>query len=96
MAKVNFVDFDAVKQVLFTVNTLDDLRKINDLVKARANYIQRKSAYEFFKGMKASFVSNRTGETIVGTIVKVNQKTVDIETKDGRSWKVSATMVTRV
>jgi hypothetical protein len=86
---------DLIKKALLSIDSIDDLRKVQSLIHSRADYLQRASTSQFSMGQKVSFISSRTGRKIVGRITKINQKTVSIMTDESHSWKVSASLLRR-
>jgi len=86
-------DLNKLASLISTIDSIDDLRKVNEWVRAKASHLQRVSAHSFYKGMRVSFKSNKTGCIITGRVNRVNQKTLSIIAEDGTSWKVSASLV---
>ena len=74
--------------------TKDELDQVFDTFKrARDIQIQRDAA-SFSIGKNVSF--NHKGETVVGVVEKINQKTVGVLVGKFQHWKVSANLLTEV
>ena len=71
----------------------DELNRVVDAIKLRRTYIAKESARGLFIGDAVSFESKR-GQTVQGTVTKVNQKTVVVDTVTAGRWKVTASMLT--
>ena len=70
-----------------------ELNRVVEAVKMRRTFISKESARGLFIGDSVQFESKR-GNTVCGTVTKVNSKTVVVDTvRDGR-WKVTASMLT--
>lgn len=82
-----------VKSVL-AIDNLEDLRKVQNALAIRFKELQSRAAHSFEKGDKVSF-KTRSGETITGTVAKINQKTVTVNTPISQ-WKVSGSLLRRV
>lgn len=74
-------------------NTRDELNQIIDAIKLQQNFLARQSARTFMKGDAVQF-TGRGGRTVVGTVVKVNPKTVVVDSPSQGRWKVTASMLT--
>ena len=70
-----------------------ELNRVVDAIKLRRTFIAKESARGLFIGDAVQFEGKR-GNTVCGTVTKVNSKTVVVDTvRDGR-WKVTASMLT--
>lgn len=71
------------------------LRELNARIVERLKYLSSvntiKSMGKLHLGQQVCFDAD--GETIVGTLIKLNQKTVVIAAQDGLSWKVSPQLI---
>lgn len=81
-----------VKSVL-AIDNLDDLRSVQNALAIRFKELQSRAAHSFMKGDKVKF-QTRSGETITGTVAKINQKTVTVNTPISQ-WKVSGSLLRR-
>jgi len=70
-----------------------ELNRVVDAVKLRRTFIAKESARGLFIGDAVSFESKR-GQTVEGTVTKVNTKTVVVDTVTAGRWKVTASMLT--
>jgi len=73
-----------------------DQEELNDVVRAiklRREYLARQATGTITVGDEVEFYSTKTGR-VVGIAVKVNQKTVVVES-GFRSWKVPGAMLTK-
>lgn len=71
--------------------TPDEIRAISNAISFKFKEMQRKAAISFMKGDKVKFTT-RNGETVVGTVARVNQKTVTVNTATSQ-WKVSGSLL---
>ena len=76
-------------------NTRDELNQIVEAVKLQQNFLARQSARSFMKGDAVSFVG-RGGRTVMGTVSKVNPKTIVVDSPSQGRWKVTASMLNRM
>ena len=74
--------------------TAEEIRSISNAVSYKFKEMQRAATVRFAKGDKVSF-ETRSGEIVTGTVARVNQKTVTINTPTSQ-WKVSSTLIRRV
>lgn len=77
--------------------TEEELRVANRLIGERQRFFWQKRNV---KALERFFLNDRVyfdhkGQRICGTIVKINQRTVSIDTDDGVDWKVSPTLLRR-
>lgn len=72
--------------------TNDQLNSIIQAVKFARNQLTRRACFTLRPGLKVSFVSSRTGNTIVGNVQKVNRKFVVVTTPAG-NWRVPGNML---
>ena len=72
--------------------TNDELTSIIDAVKFARAQLANKGRYTLGKGASVKFVSSRTGQTVVGSVEKVNRKFVIVKTGTG-NWRVPANML---
>ncbi len=72
--------------------TADELVELNHRIVERLKVLEaletHKSMMQLYSGARVSFVSP-AGERIVGTVMKLNRKTVSVVTDAGRRWNVS-------
>lgn len=72
-----------------------ELRELNARIIERLKYLSSvntmKSMNKLNLGQRVCFDAD--GETIAGTLIKMNQKTVVIAADDGMQWKVSPQLV---
>ena len=76
--------------------TQDELNEVVRLLKVRRTILTQQAAMSFFKGDKVSF--SHKGQTIIGTVTKVNPKTIIVQPDDKpwASWKCTATLLTKL
>ena len=70
----------------------DELNQIIQAVKLQQNFLARQSAKTFMKGDAVQF-EGREGRTVVGTVVKVNPKTIVVDSLSQGRWKVTASIL---
>jgi hypothetical protein len=70
----------------------EDLLFLNQLIVARLKLISqaRSTAFmaSFSPGDRVSFQSPTTGETLPGTVFRLNKKSATVQTDDGHRWNV--------
>ena len=76
-------------------NTRDELNQIIDAIKLQQNFLARQSARSFMKGDAVQF-TGRGNRTVVGTVAKVNPKTIVVDSPSQGRWKVTASMLNRM
>lgn len=72
--------------------TNDQLDSIAMAVKFARNQIVQKNKFTLVKGTNVKFVSSRTGQTVLGTVEKVNRKFIIVRS-GMTSWRVPANML---
>jgi uncharacterized protein YkvS len=74
------------------LSTREELTAAFDAVNARQDILVRQTAMTIAKKATVSFTHR--GETVRGTVIKVNPKTIIVDTGAGRNWRVTASMLT--
>lgn len=72
--------------------TNDQLDSIVSAVTFARNQIARKNKFSMTVGCKVKFVNNRTGQLLIGSVVKINRLTVVVNTGMTK-WRVPANML---
>lgn len=78
-------------KAIFAIDNLEDLREAQSALAVRFRELQSRAAHSFSKGDKVKFTT-RSGEIITGTVAKINQKTVTVNTSNS-TWKVSGSLL---
>lgn len=76
--------------------TNEQLNSIIDAVKFARAQIAQKNKYTLTVGSNVKFTSSRNGQTILGTVEKVNRKFIIVRENGktfGGSWRVPANML---
>lgn len=86
---------NTVKTAVTAIRNADrnELNQIIEAVKLQQNFLARQSARSFMKGDAVQF-TGRGNRTVVGTVVKVNPKTIVVDSPSQGRWKVTASMLT--
>jgi hypothetical protein len=71
----------------------EEIRSMSQAVSIKFKEMQRRATILFAKGDKVKF-ETRSGETITGTVARINQKTVTVNTSTSQ-WKVSGSLLRR-
>jgi uncharacterized lipoprotein len=83
--------------IMFGDFTNDQLDSIIAAIKFARNNLARQAKNSFSKGSKVKFRSSRNGQTIVGTVEKVNRKFIIVREQTssvfGVNWRVPANML---
>jgi len=72
--------FDRVAQAVTAIHALQsqaELSDIYDAIKQKQTYLARQNIRKVVKGSVVSF-TDRRGQRVVGTVTKVNRKTVEV------------------
>lgn len=82
-----------VNTAIITGNfTNDQLNSIGDAIKFARAQIASKNKFTLVKGSQVKFTNSRSGQTVAGTVEKVNRKFIIV--KSGlTSWRVPANML---
>ena len=71
----------------------NELNQIIEAVKLQQTYLAKQSARTFSVGDAVQF-TGRGNRTVVGTVSKVNPKTIVVDSPSQGRWKVTASMLT--
>lgn len=71
----------------------NELNQIIEAVKLQQNYLARTTARTFSIGDAVKF-TGRGNHTVIGTVAKVNPKTIVVDSPSQGRWKVTASMLT--
>ena len=88
MATINEIN----QTIISGTFTNDQLDAIVAAVKFARGQIAQKNKFTLIKGTAVKFVSNRTGQSVQGTVEKVNRKFIIVKTIQG-NWRVPANML---
>ena len=72
--------------------TNDQLNSIVTAVTFARNQLAQKARFTLVKGTNVKFTSSRSGQTVIGSVEKVNRKFVIVKTVQG-TWRVPANML---
>mgnify|MGYP003335585987 CR=1 FL=1 len=72
--------------------TNDQLNSIMTAITFARNQLAQKNKFTLRTGSAVKFVSSRSGQTILGTVEKVNRKFVIVRTST-QTWRVPANML---
>jgi len=76
--------------------SIDDLRRLNEVLNEKARMIQRKVALKLGVGTKVEFTSRR-GFIVKGVITKIMQKNVKVFCQEtGVTWSVTPSLLREV
>ena len=70
----------------------DELNQIIEAVKLQQTWLAKQSARSFNVGDAVTF-TGRGNRKVVGTVAKVNPKTIVVDSPSQRRWKVTASML---
>ena len=73
---------DINKAILSGNLSAEDLRSVNQAVKAAYTMLQSRAKFSFYIGESVNF-TNRSGQLITGKVTKINQKTIIVRTNTG-------------
>ena len=92
-------DAKALATLTAIIDQLDDaqLLDLNRLIVDRLNDNRRRklaaASVQFRVGQQVSFYNTRIHKEMTGTIMKINQKTIRIQTTEDGVWTVTSTML---
>lgn len=70
----------------------EDLQRMANAINMKNRERQARATAVFGRGDKVEFTTKR-GETVKGTVTRVNQKTVSVQSFEGVQWKVSGSLL---
>jgi len=76
--------------------TNEDLNSIGDAIKFARSQLAAKAKFTFRAGSQVKFTSSKSGQTVLGTVEKVNRKYIIVREHGkafGGSWRVPANML---
>jgi len=77
--------------------TNEQLDSIQMAIKFARNQLATKAKFTLVKGSQVKFTSSKSGQTILGTVEKVNRKTVKVrDNATSLLWAVSPSFLTLV
>ena len=85
--------FEITNSILHGSFTAEEIRAMSQAVSIKFKEMQRVATIRFAKGDKVKF-ETRSGEIITGTVARINQKTVTVNTPNSQ-WKVSGSLLRR-
>jgi len=74
-----------------SIETNEDLSSIIVAIKNQQRYLSRKTSSMLKIGDRVTFNSKR-GQ-IIGTVLKINTKTIHVVSVSGTTWRVSSTLI---
>lgn len=80
---------EELRKAILQIETTEELHEVYELMKRMQNHLKSIALVQFHVGDKVSFVSMRSGITIVGKIVKINSTTVKMDCGTQGQWRVS-------
>ena len=83
-----------IQKLIDSLESTDDLNRVALVLKARHKTVQCLKAMAFRRGQPVAFTSS-TGKDLQGKIIKINTKSIDVETPMGK-WRVSPSMLKAV
>ena len=93
---MNKKDLVAKTSELISQMDNDQINQIITAINSKRSSNQRAKTKQLNVGDVVKFNPSNGGKTIVGSILKVNQKTVLLKTTLGEKWKVSGTLLSLV
>ena len=77
----------------------EDLNSIGDAIKFARSQLAAKAKFTLRTGSQVKFTSSKSGQTVLGTVEKVNRKYIIVREHGkafGGSWRVPANMLEAV
>ena len=85
-------DVQTLRQLFAKMETPADQKAVSILWKEAISQRQMLAGLAFRVGMTVQFVS-KYGETVVGTITKINPKSIALKSTSGANWKVCPSLL---
>ena len=91
------IDTNAICRSIMHMESLADIaalsKQLNSAMKLRYTELQRRKALSFGIGSRVEF-TNKLGTNITGRILKINSKTVMVETENTKKlWRVTPSLL---
>jgi len=86
---------EILRQIRFGSLNNDELNTVLDAVRYRRSQLTEQNRYTLSVGCKVQFRNSRTGQTIVGTVNKINRKFVLVGA-GLQVWRVPGNMLEKV
>lgn len=86
-------DTRAMQKMIDGLETTDEVRQVDRLLRARWDYLTAQARDQFRPGDAVSW-TGKTG-TWEGEVTRILQKNVEVRTPDTRVWRVSPTLLRR-
>ena len=86
------MNLSQVLDAVMSLESKDDLQAVQSAVKKRWGGLNKRAVAGFRRGMRVSF-NGRYNRVEVGTVGKVNTKTVSVDADSGKQWRVPPSML---
>lgn len=86
---------DRVSQInalILTIASTEEMSQVIEAIKFRQRELQARKARQFRVSDSVKF-TDRQGRELVGTVTKVNTKSVKVQVKTGALWTVSPSLL---
>jgi hypothetical protein len=84
---------DITHTIMFGDLSNDQLNGIIQAVKFRRSQLGKETKNQLNIGCQVRFVSSRDGQYVLGTVEKINRKTIIVGTTGRGTWRVPANML---
>jgi hypothetical protein len=81
-----------LNNMIFAINSIQELKEAQAALTVRWRELERRTAVRFSPGDFVTF-ADRAGRPLRGCVVKVNTKTVKVQTMGGVKWNVSPSLL---
>ena len=81
-----------IQKLIDTLDTVAELNAVGQIIKARHNTVQCLAGMQFRTGQSV-IIQTKVRGSVIGTIEKINVKSIDVKTALGR-YRVSPSLVT--
>lgn len=78
------------------IETTTELKEAWQAILDRNRQIQIIAEFQYNVGDKVSWFNKRTGRDTIGTVTRINQKSISLDCGKDGEWKVSATILKKV
>ena len=81
-----------LNNMIFAINSIQELKEAQAAITVRWRELERMTAVRYIPGDFVTF-TDKTGSLLLGCVVKVNTKTINVRTMGGAKWNVSPSLL---
>lgn len=85
-------NYNEIIEAVILLDDIQTLKRLRNAVLERMETLSKKATRAMRSGDRVRW-TGRSGQTVFGTVIKPNRKTVSIRADDGTQWRVSTTLL---